>query len=53
MPQLSIRLPNKMYQKIKKEAVNERRSLNAQILKLLEDTSSAIIQEKKENYESG
>ena len=48
MPQLSIRLPENMYKLLKKEAEKQRRSLNSQIIKTLEDRL-----EEKENIQSG
>jgi len=35
--QMSIRLPRRMFEKIKRAAREERRSMNAQIIKILED----------------
>ena len=38
--QISIRLPRLMYQELRAAAKRERRSMNAQILKILEEEAS-------------
>ena len=49
MIQFSIRLPEDMYEVIKKLAEKERRSLNAQLVKMLEEEVS----EQKEPVQTG
>ena len=41
--QVSIRLPKAMYQELQETAKRERRSMNAQILKILEEVTDRVV----------